>query len=130
MLDAAKDAASFVQKEDRAALDVDRKLVLALMKSIEIIGEAATKITKECQESLSQIPWPNIIGMRNRLIHAYFDINLEILWKTVTEDLPGLIAELENPSSRQNLTATITSQIYHRFLKWMISWKTHWLSEY
>lgn len=72
------------------------------MKSIEIIGEAATKITKECQKDLSQIPWPNIIGMRNRLIHAYFDVNLEILWKTVTEDLPGLIDELEKilPSNK------------------------------
>ena len=95
MFDAAKEAASFIQEEERASLDVDRKLVLALMKSIEITGEAATKITKECQENLSQIPWANIIGMRNRLIHAYFDVNLEILWKTVTEDLPGLIDELE-----------------------------------
>jgi uncharacterized protein with HEPN domain len=102
MFDAAKEAASFIQEEERASLDVDRKLVLALMKSIEIIGEAATKITKECQEDLSQIPWPNIIGMRNRLIHAYFDVNLEILWKTVTEDLPGLIDELEKilPSAK------------------------------
>ena len=95
MFDAAKEATSFIQEEERASLDVDRKLVLALMKSIEIIGGAATKITKECQKDLSQIPWPNIIGMRNRLIHAYFDVNLEILWKTVTEDLPGLIDELE-----------------------------------
>ncbi len=51
---------------------------------------------KECRENLShQIPWPNIIGMRNRLIHAYFDINLDILWKTVTEDIPLLIDNLE-----------------------------------
>lgn len=102
MFDAAKEAASFIQEEERASLDEDRKLVLALMKSIEIIGEAATKITKECQKDLSQIPWPNIIGMRNRLIHAYFDINLEILWKTVTEDLPGLIDELKKilPSNK------------------------------
>ncbi len=102
MFDAAKEAASFIQEEERASLDVDRKLVLALMKSIEIIGEAAAKISKECQEDLSQIPWANIIGMRNRLIHAYFDVNLEILWKTVTEDLPGLIDELEKilPSNK------------------------------
>ena len=102
MFDAAKEAAAFIQEEERASLDVDRKLVLALMKSIEIIGEAATKITKECQEDFPQIPWPNIIGMRNRLIHAYFDVNLEILWKTVTEDLTGLIDELEKilPSNK------------------------------
>lgn len=95
MFDAAKEATSFIQEEKRASLDADRKLVLALMKSIEIIGEAATKITKECRDDFSQIPWPNIIGMRNRLIHAYFDINLDILWKTVTEDLPTLIDDLE-----------------------------------
>lgn len=95
MLDAAKEARSFIKERKRTSLDVDRKLELALMKSMEIIGEAASKVTKECQEDLSQIPWPNIIGMRNRLIHAYFDINLEILWKTVTEDIPGLIDELE-----------------------------------
>jgi uncharacterized protein with HEPN domain len=96
MLDAAKEAIFFIQKKERASLDVDRKLVLALIKSIEIIGEAANRITEECHENLSQqIPWPNIIGMRNRLIHAYFDINLDILWKTVTEDIPHLIDNLE-----------------------------------
>jgi uncharacterized protein with HEPN domain len=53
------------------------------------------KIKQEAPEDLPQIPWPNIIGMRNRLIHAYFDINLDILWKTVIEDLPPLISKLE-----------------------------------
>jgi uncharacterized protein with HEPN domain len=95
MIDAAKEARSFIQNKEQASLEVDRKLVLALMKSIEIIGEAASKVTKECREDLNRIPWANIVGMRNRLIHAYFDINLEILWKTVTEDIPGLIDELE-----------------------------------
>ena len=55
MLDAAKEAISFIQKEERASLDADRKLVLALIKSIEIIGEAANRITKECRENLSQL---------------------------------------------------------------------------
>jgi len=103
MLDAAKEVRSFIKERKRTSLDVDRKLVLALMKSMEIIGEAATKVTKECQEDLSQIPWPNIIGMRNRLIHAYFDINLEILWKTVTEDIPGLIDKLEKILPSDNI---------------------------
>jgi uncharacterized protein with HEPN domain len=57
--------------------------VLAHVKCIEIIGEVATKISKESREDLPQIPWVNIIGMKNRLIYAYFDINLDILWKTV-----------------------------------------------
>jgi uncharacterized protein with HEPN domain len=94
MLDAAKEAESFVANKTRSSLNSDRKLVLALVKCIEIVGEAAANLTKECREQLPQIPWGNIIGMRNRLIHAYFEINLDILWKTVIEDLPPLITEL------------------------------------
>lgn len=95
MLDAAREAEFFARNKTRSSLDIDRKLVLALVKSIEIVGEAAANVTNKCREDLPQIPWPNIIGMRNRLIHAYFDINLDILWKTVIEDLPPLIADLE-----------------------------------
>jgi len=68
--------------------------VLSLVKSIEIIGEAAANVTTKCREDFPQIPWRDIISMRNRLTHVYFDINLDILWKTVVEDLPPLIAEL------------------------------------
>jgi uncharacterized protein with HEPN domain len=95
MLDAAKEAESFSHDKSRSSLDIDRELVFALVKCIEIIGEAATRISNESREVLPQIPWANIIGMRNRLIHAYFDINLDILWKTVIEDLPPLISKLE-----------------------------------
>ena len=95
MLDAAREAESFSQNKTRNSLDTDRKLALALVKCIEIIGEAATQISNESREALPQIPWSDIIGMRNRLIHAYFDINLDILWKTIIEDLPPLISELE-----------------------------------
>ena len=95
MLDAATEATSFVKNKTRNSLDADRQLVLSLVKSIEIIGEAAANATTECREALPHIPWRDIISMRNRLIHAYFDINLDILWKTVIEDLPPLIAELK-----------------------------------
>jgi uncharacterized protein with HEPN domain len=95
MLDAANESHFFIKEKTRDDLDTDRKLVLALVKSIEIIGEAASKISEECREDISEIPWADIIGMRNRLIHAYFDINLDILWKTVIVDLPPLIADLE-----------------------------------
>jgi uncharacterized protein with HEPN domain len=95
MLDAAKEAAFFAQNKTRSSLDTDRQLVLSLVKSIEIIGEAAATVTTKCREDFPQIPWRDIVSMRNRLIHAYFDINLDILWKTVVEDLPPLIAELE-----------------------------------
>ncbi|NVL90305.1 MAG: DUF86 domain-containing protein [Desulfobacterales bacterium] len=95
MLDAAKEAIGFVQNRTRSALEGDRMLVLSIVKSIEILGEAATRVTKECHNEFPQIPWRNIIAMRNRLIHAYFDIDLDRVWDTVTDDLPPLVQELE-----------------------------------
>ena len=95
MLEAAKDAEDFIHGKMRVDLSKDRKLELALIKCIEIVGEAAANVSKECRDDIPQIPWVDIIGMRNRLIHAYFEINLDILWNTVKEDLPPLIIELE-----------------------------------
>lgn len=95
MLDAAKEAVSFSTGKSRSALDSDRMLVLALVKDIEMIGEAASKVSEETQAVYRDIPWPELIGMRNRLIHAYFDINLDIVWQTVVEDLPLLLSKLE-----------------------------------
>lgn len=71
-------------------------LVLALVKDIEIIGEAAYQISPETQAQLPDIPWPEIVGMRHRLVHAYFDINLDILWRTVQQELPPLISALQH----------------------------------
>lgn len=95
MLDAARHAEGFIKGKTRNSLDSERQLALALVKSVEIIGEAASRLTRQCREELSQIPWLDIVGMRNRLIHAYFDIDLDTLWQTVIEDLPPLIAELD-----------------------------------
>lgn len=95
MRDAAREAIEFAQGRARADLNDDRKLVLALVKDIEIIGEAAYQVSQTTREHLSGIPWNDIIGMRHRLVHAYFDINLNILWRTVQDDLPPLLAELQ-----------------------------------
>ncbi len=95
MLDAVREAISFSMGKSRSALDGDRMLVLSLVKEIEIIGEAASKVSQETQAAHTEIPWPELIGMRNRLIHAYFDINLDIVWQTVVEDLPALLSMLE-----------------------------------
>jgi uncharacterized protein with HEPN domain len=70
-------------------------LVLALVKEIEIIGEAASRLSLETRQQIPALPWTDIILMRNRLIHAYFDVDLDIVWKTFTDDLPPLIQELE-----------------------------------
>ena len=95
MLDAAREAVSFAQGRTRSDLDEDRQLVLALVKDIEIVGEAANQVSEPGRRRVPELPWERIVGMRNRLVHAYFDINLDIVWKTVSEDLPRLISLLE-----------------------------------
>lgn len=95
MLDAAKEAIGFVRGRTRADLDSDRQLALALVKAIEIVGEAAYQVSPTTRAQLTEVPWIDIIGMRHRLVHAYFDINMDVLWRTVHDDLPPLIDVLE-----------------------------------
>jgi len=95
MLDAAREALSFVAGRNGEDLGQDRMLVLALVKEIEIIGEAASRISDESRKALPRIPWPKIIAMRNRLIHAYADVDLSIVWDTLTGALPELLRELD-----------------------------------
>lgn len=94
MRDAAVEALGFVGGRKRNDLDTNRMLVLALVKDIEIIGEAATNLSADCRNRYPQLPWADIIGMRNRLVHAYFEIDLDIVWEVVTNDLPSLVSEL------------------------------------
>lgn len=95
MLDAAREAVSFAEGQSRSALDQNRMLVLSIVKAIEILGEAASRVSRDTQARHPQIPWANIIAMRNRLIHAYFDVDLDRVWDTVKDDLPPLVAALE-----------------------------------
>lgn len=96
MLDSAEEAASFAAGKSREDLDADRMLALALVKSIEIVGEAGARISEEGRNELPDIPWREVIAMRNRLIHAYFDVDLDVVWRTVEEDLPPLTAMLKD----------------------------------
>ena len=100
MLEASRDVVSFIKDKNRSSLDTDKMLSLSLVRCIEIIGEAAANLSKECHEEFPQIPWKNIVNMRNRLIHAYYDINLDTVWKTAVEDLPPLVFELEKITKR------------------------------
>ncbi|MDJ0661163.1 MAG: DUF86 domain-containing protein [Crocosphaera sp.] len=93
--DATKEALSFISNCTREDLDNDRMLSLALVRLIEIIGEAANNISQSKQAKYSKIPWRQMIGMRNRIIHAYFDVDLEIVWQVMTQDLPFLLVEVE-----------------------------------
>lgn len=95
ILDAATEIQQYVHSSTREDLNRDRKLVHSLVRLLEIIGEAAGQVSPELQESVPTIPWGVIVGMRNRLIHAYFSINLNVVWSTSTEDIPPFIKELK-----------------------------------
>jgi uncharacterized protein with HEPN domain len=99
ILDASREALGFVRGRSREDLDHDRQLVWALVKAIEIIGEAAYQMSPDARAEVSGLPWDKIIAMRHRLVHAYFDINLDILWTTVMEGLPPLITAIEKLAS-------------------------------
>jgi uncharacterized protein with HEPN domain len=94
MLEAAEEAVGYAAAREIADLESDRQLTHSLVRCVEIIGEAASRVSDECCEQHPEIRWRGITGMRNRLIHAYFDVNLNILWRSVTDELPPLIAQL------------------------------------
>ena len=84
-----------MRDKKRADLDTDRTLGLTTLRCLEIVGEAASHIPESMRQEHPQIPWPQIIGTRNRLVHGYDLVDYDIIWSTVVEDLPPLIAELE-----------------------------------
>ncbi len=96
--DAAAEVLRFAAGKVRADLDHDRMLVLAILKDLETIGEAASRVSPEARQRASTIPGEDIVGMRNRLIHGYFDVNLDIVWETVSHDIPALIADIDKIS--------------------------------
>ena len=95
MQDAAREALGFMLGKTREDLASDRMLVLAVVKDLEIIGEAAGRVSAECRDRHPEIPWAVMVGMRNRLTHAYFSIDLDIVWGTVRNNLVPLVEQLE-----------------------------------
>ena len=95
MLDHAREAVEMVVGKTQADLAQHRMLELALIRLVEIIGEAATRVGSEMKSSNPQVPWREIIGMRNRLTHGYDTVDLKVLWDTIAEDLPPLITDLD-----------------------------------
>ncbi len=94
MLDAAEEATRFAAGASRSSLDSNRMLTFAIVRAIEIIGEAASKVTDETKSAYPDLPWDSMVAMRHRLIHAYFDVDPDRVWDTITEDLPPLISRL------------------------------------
>jgi uncharacterized protein with HEPN domain len=95
MVDAAREAMGFCVGRTRADLDKDRLFARGLVKAIEIVGEAASKVSPPTRLDLPDVPWSDIVTMRHRLTHTYFDIDLDVVWNTAALDLPPLVASLE-----------------------------------
>ena len=95
ILDHAKKAVDIAKNQSREDIDKDEKLRLALTHLMTLVGESATRISKETQNQHSDIPWQKMIGIRNRLIHGYDFVDYDILWITITKNLPILIEKIE-----------------------------------
>ena len=95
MLEALKEALSFVKGKSKNDFDLDRQLQMAVVREIEIIGEAASKVSGLTRSRHPHIPWVKIANMRNHLAHVYFDIDLDIVWSTLNVNLPLLAEELQ-----------------------------------
>lgn len=95
MRDHVREALDLVRDRVRADLDRDRLLNLSLVRLLEIVGEAANRVPLEERPRYPQIPWPQLISLRNRLIHGYDSVDFDILWQIVNHDLPPLVVTLE-----------------------------------
>ena len=94
MLVHATEAVELLGEADRKDLESDRIMQLALTRLMEIVGEAASRVSEATRQRHPQIPWRRIIGTRNRLAHGYDVVDLDILWDIVRNDLPPLIGQL------------------------------------
>jgi uncharacterized protein with HEPN domain len=95
ILEAAQRTVRHTKNRKQVDLDNDELLGLALIRLLEIIGEAAWGISENLRNRYPDIAWRQMANMRNRLIHGYFDVNNDLVWKTVTAELPPLIAMIE-----------------------------------
>ncbi len=100
MRDHAAEATEAVRGRGRSDLDDDRILSLALARLVEIVGEAATRVPSEERARHPTVPWAELVGMRNRLIHGYDQVDLDVLWQVVTVDLAPLVVELDRILAR------------------------------
>jgi len=94
MLDASLQAIAKIEGKSREEFDEDENLRLALTHLIQMIGEAARRVSAESQKRYPQIPWNDIIKMRHKLVHDYLDVDFDVVWEVVTIDLPELVPQL------------------------------------
>jgi len=94
ILQAARLAVSYVEGVQAEAFLRDTRLQDSVIRRIEIIGEAARRVSEQMKSSHPELPWEEMVGMRNLMIHEYDDVDLGIVWETVQNDLPGLIVRM------------------------------------
>ena len=101
ILDAVNDIESFVDNMTYEDFIKDRKTLNAVVRSIEIIGEASKKIPETIKTKNKELPWKQMAGMRDKLIHAYFGIDTETLWKAVKDNIPPLKGSIQKMLKEQ-----------------------------
>ena len=101
MIEACESVQRFIQGRRRLDFESDQMLLFAVVRAIEVLGEAANKISEDARSACPEIPWPEITNMRNRLIHGYFDIDVDIVWNTASIELPALLADLRRIAHAQ-----------------------------
>ena len=94
MVEASQAALRFMEGRQRGDLQTDQMLLFAVLRAIEVIGEAASRVSEDVRVVNASVPWKAIVGMRNRLIHAYFDVDTEMVWETVQVEIPEVIVKL------------------------------------
>ncbi len=95
MLDAVQRIRAIVQGQTREAFDGDEVRQLALLQLIQVLGEAASRTTAAFRDAHPELPWTQMIGMRNRIVHGYDDVDPDIVWRVATEDAEPVLAGLE-----------------------------------
>lgn len=96
MIDAGESVVAFTEGRVREDLDRDRMLLFAVVRGIEVLGEAASGVSEETRSASAQRPWGAIVTMRHRLVHGYFEVDPDIVWRTAREEIPGLLVQLRS----------------------------------
>lgn len=96
IIESVNDIENFTKGMNFESFSKDKKTVNAVIRSFEVIGEAAKNISPETRKKLKEVPWEKVISMRNKMIHEYFGVDIGIIWKTVQEDLPELKAKIKD----------------------------------
>ncbi len=97
LIEAGEKAVGYAAQRTRRDLDSDELFRLALTKLVEIVGEAAKQVSQDTRDEHPDVPWTAAARMRDRLVHHYFDVNRDVLWSTVTDDLPSLLEQVPRP---------------------------------